>query len=153
MKERIGIKKGFITLCKEYENGQKEYIKYENASLKKGKEAVARSLLKDEPKVNISSVVFGDGGTINGKPKEVTSDLTSLFGVTRINKPVIAQIDESNSNTIVIFIELDKHEGNDYVLNEMAIKLDNGDLLSMATFKDQVKDSTMKLSWTWLLFF
>lgn len=145
--------KGNINLKIEYSDGKEEFISFENSALKKGRISVAKSMIKDEPKSYITHVIFGDGGTENGKKKTVTSDLNNLFGTTRVVKPVIAQIDPDNQNRIILITAIEKDEGNNYTINEMAIKLNTDELISMATFKDINKNNTMRLAWTWILTF
>lgn len=145
--------KGFVKLEIEHSDGKKELISFDNSALKKGRISVAKSMIKDEPKSYITHVIFGDGGTESGKKKIVNPELNSLYGTTRVIKPVVAQIDPENKNQIIIMTAIEKNEGNNYVINEMAIKLNTDELISMATFRDINKNEGMRLSWTWILAF
>lgn len=94
----------------------------------------------------IVQVVFGDGGSVEGKKKLVSKDRTTLFGVTRVVKPAMPYIE---GNKIIVPIRLDWADGNDMVLNEVGLKLKNGNLLCMETFVGVYKTDQMKLSWNW----
>src|SRR5262249_14444271 len=96
----------------------KEEMVFENEFLNTGRNYLAKSFLKEEVKLpHITNMVFGDGGTEKGKKKTVKPDAKDLYGTTRINKTVIPQIDETYPNQVLITTEINKDEGNDYVLN------------------------------------
>lgn len=104
---------------------------------------------KEEEKLYISHMLFGDGGN----KKEVSRERTSLFGITRLKKPVIVQIDVDFPTVVMFTVTIEKVDANGYILNEMALQLNNGVLYSMSTFADLEKTEDMEIDWTWGLDF
>ena len=148
--------KGDIELLIEYKDGKKEQRFYKNTILRTGRNALASSLtnqIGDSYNFFINSMLFGDGGTNTGVKKYVSESRNGLFGITRINKPVIANInpDIPYQATFVCVVRFE--DGNGYTLNEMALQMNSGDLYSMTTFPDFTKTSQMQLTWTWRLTF
>ena len=136
----------------DYDDGRQEIAFFKNTILSSGREALAAALTNDDDDVYsyyVSQMIFGDGGTTGGTTKFVNASRTGLFGITRANKPVIA-IRDANVRTQANFTSvIAKSEANGYVLNEMALQMNNGDLYSMLTFPDMTKTSSMQITWIW----
>ena len=156
MKDTIKLK-GDIELivdwkdnCKEQEN-----ICFSNTILLKGRQAIAASLgneFGNDYNFFITRMLFGDGGTSgDGQPKFVGAQRTGLFGTTQVNKPIISTIDPTNATQVIFTSVISFSEGNGFVLNEMALQMNSGDLYSMATFGGITKTSLMQLTWNWRL--
>jgi hypothetical protein len=149
--------KGEVELLKTWKNGKEEKIIFPNAILRKGREALAASLA-NEYGTNydffITRMLFGDGGTsADGQPRYVDSHRNGLFGTTVVNKPIISTIDPNNASQVVFTSTISYDEGNGFVLNEMALQMNTGDLYSMTTFGGVTKSSIMQMTWTWRLSF
>ncbi len=147
---------GEVDIIVEHKNGTMEVHHFKNALLDKGRQALASSLaneIGDEFEFFINRMLFGDNGTASGVPKFVNSSRTGLFGVVRVNKPVIASIDPNNTSQVVFTSVISFDEGNGFTLNEMALQMANGDYYSMTTFEGIAKNSTMQLTWNWRLAF
>ena len=145
----IGIIEGHI----EYLDGKKEVISLKNNVLIRGKEALAACLANqvgDQFDFFVARMIFGDGGTVGGVPRIVGTDRDGLFGITRVNKPVIATIPyQSNAAQVIFTSVVGFDDGNGYPLNEMALQLSNGHLYSMATFADLNKTPSFQIVWNW----
>lgn len=145
---------GNINLEIEYSDGKKENLKFKNSPLRQGKSALAQFVCsKDSERIWITDMIFGDGGVEKNDKKTVNPNRNTLFGVARVVKPVVCQLDPEDPTKVIVSTILEKDEGNDYVINEMALKLNTGDLFSMATFYNLNKNEQMKLKWTWELLF
>src|SRR5688572_3687245 len=157
MKEICDVTKplGGIIAIIEYKNKPTEILRFPNTVVDKGREALARFLATQDTKpVFIQSMLFGDGGMDQQeKKKTVTPDRNSLFGVTRLKKPVVAQIDPVVKSQAILTSVITFEEGNGYYLSEMALQLNNEDLFSMATFPSLGKTDQMQITWTWRLSF
>lgn len=148
--------RGDVKAVIEYLDGTSEILEFRNTILRKGRAAVASSLANvygGEYEFFISRMLFGDGGTQGGVPKSVSSDRNGLFGVSRVVKPVIANIDPLNTTQVVFTSVVSRDDGNGFTLNEMALQMANGDLYSMATFPGVSKTSQMQITWSWRLSF
>lgn len=129
---------------------------FNNAVLRTGREAMAASLAnKYGPSYEnyVSHMIFGDGGQDGEDLKYVDSTRNGLFGVTRVSKSVVSVIDSTNKYQVTFNAVLSYEDGNGYVLNEMALQLENGDLFSMATFGGISKTSSMQITWQWAISF
>lgn len=124
-------------------------IKFSNHVTLKGLENLI-NLLLNEQAFAIKEVVFGDGGTNKGKPKEIGD---SLYGTIRLTKDVIIQKDPEDFRQLIILINISKQEANGQILNEMGLRLSNGDYFSLATFPDIHKEKDMSLTWIWIIAF
>jgi hypothetical protein len=153
-----GTVEGFI----EYKDGRKDTIKFNNTILRSGRAALALCLanqIGNDFDFFISQMVFGDGGAVlssggpTGVPKIVSDDRNGLFGSARVVRPVISNIDPNNETQVIFTSVIPFNEGNDFTLNEMALKLNNGDFYSMATFAGVSKTSQMQITWNWRLSF
>lgn len=144
--------KGFITAKVEYRDGGEEIIGFPNTILRKGREAIAKSLTNDIGAAYdfyISRMIFGDGGTQGGVIKFVSTNRNGLFGLTRANKPVISSISQSSPTQAVFTSVISFSEANGYSLNEMALVMNTGDLYSMATFPDLNKTEQLQITFNW----
>lgn len=148
--------KGDVEMIVDYKSGDKKVIEFPNTVLTSGRRALALVLanqLGDDFQFYITRMLFGDGGTQSGVKKYVNSGRTGLFGVTRLSKPVLANLD-SNIATQVIFtsvITFDEAIG--VVLNEMALQMANSDIYSMVTFSDLTKTAEMQVTFNWRISF
>ena len=147
---------GSVERIVEYKNGSKEIVKYSNAVLDKGREALAATLANlvgDTNEFFVARMIFGDGGTTAGAKKFVNTSRNGLFGVTRLTKPVTALIDDLNPTQAIFTSVITFDEVNSTTLNEMALQMQNNDLYSMITFPDLNKTSEMQITWNWRLNF
>jgi phage-related tail fiber protein len=148
--------KGDVTAVIEDRDGGLRRVEFRNAVLNTGKNALALSLanrLGSDFEFFISRMLFGDGGAVNNVPKSVHADRNGLFGTTRVNKPVVANIDPNNPSQLILTSVVSFDEGNGFSLNEMALQLHSGDLYSMATFPGISKTPQMQITWNWRLSF
>ena len=142
--------KGFIEAKIRYKNTNEiRTIRFNNQVLNGGKELLAKCLLEGSPRLHIAYMLFGDGGTVGGLPKEVSPSQDKLNGITRIKKPVIAQLDADIPTQVIFSVVVDDNDGNDSPLNEMGLELSDGTLFSLSTFADLNKTDQMEMSWSW----
>lgn len=147
---------GEIEVLIDYKSGQRETILFPNTILRKGRQALAKCLTNqvgDSFDFFISRMIHGDGGTVDGVKREVNSERTGLFGVTRASKPVISVLNPSNNNQAIFTSVLTFDDANGYVLNELALQLNNSELYSMATYGGLTKTDEMQLTYNWRLSF
>lgn len=163
MKESMGCR-GDIEVIVESDSRVVDRLEFRNTILRTGREALALSLANrtgGDFDFFVSRMLFGDGGANAGVPKSVQTDRTSLFGTTRVNKPVIANIDPNNASQVVFTSVVSYDEGNGFGLNEMALQLHGSvpsggsspSLYSMATFPGISKTSLMQLTFNWRISF
>jgi hypothetical protein len=146
--------KGFIEAKITHKNTDRiDVIKFNNSVLTGGKTYLARCLLEEPTKLHVAHMLFGDGGTTNGNPKEVSPFQDKLFGVTRIKKPVIAQVDHEMPTQVIFSVIVTDNEGNDFPLNEMGLELSDGTLFNLSTFADLNKTDQMEIAWSWFVCF
>ena len=145
--------KGYIQARIRYKTGEIETIQFNNAILNHGKEYLARCLLEEPSKLHITHMIFGDGGTVNGQPKEISPMQEALHGVTRIKKPVVAQVDPEMPTQLIFSVVITENEGNNFPLNEMALLLSDGTLFNLSTFYDLNKTDQMEIDWSWFVCF
>lgn len=132
-----------------YLDGRREDIRFKNTVLRNGKIALAKQLAHEENDpydFYIDKMLFGTNGT-NGEntPKYVEDVRTGLFGSTLLSKNVISSIDSEAPNSVILTAVVTFEEGNGETLNEMALRMANGDIYSMATFPIISKTSNMQL--------
>jgi len=147
---------GYVTVNIEYKDGRQEKREFKNTILRKGREALAKSLandLGDTYQFYVNRMLFGDGGTAGGSVKYVDTVRNGLFGITRASKSVIAQVDPNIPSQVVFTAVLGFSDANGYAINEMALQMSNGDLYSMATFLDLNKTDQMQITWNWRISF
>lgn len=155
MKEQLQCR-GDVEVQIEFLDGEKKKFEFRNTILKSGREALALSLanrIGSDYEFFISRMLFGDGGSVSEVPKIVKPEINSLFGSTRVNKPVVANIDVNNGSQVIFTSVVSFSEGNGFTLNEMALQMNNGDLYSMATFPGISKTPQMQITWRWRLSF
>lgn len=163
MKESMGCR-GDVEVLIENDGREIDRIAFRNTILRTGREALALSLanrIGGDFDFFVSRMLFGDGGTNGGSPKSVPTERTSLFGITRVNKPVVANIDQNNGSQVIFTSVVSYDEGNGFTLNEMALQLHGSvppggtspSLYSMATFPGISKTSLMQLTFNWRISF
>lgn len=148
--------KGVVQMITEFRDGTKETREFPNTILRKGREALARSLANDVGSSYdyfISRMLFGDGGTSGGTLKSVETQRNGLFGITRASKPVISNVDANIPSQVIFTSVLTFDDANGYAINEMALQMSNGDLYSMVTFADLNKTEVMQVTFNWRLSF
>lgn len=148
--------KGTVEGIINFKDGNKEIINFRNTILRTGRGALALALANrvgDDFDFFISKMIFGDGGTNGGVPKQVGDERNGLFGSARVIRPVISNIDPNNETQVIFTSVIPFDEGNGFELNEMALQLNNGDLYSMATFPGISKTPGMQITWNWRLSF
>ena len=129
-------------------------LDYKNTILLSGRRALAKCLandIGDSFEFYVTRMLFGDGGTDDGVKKYVNSNREGLFGVTRLSKPVIANINNASPTTVVFTSVIKFDEAVGLTLNEMALLMANGDLYSMITFPDLNKTEEIQLVLNWHL--
>lgn len=147
---------GGIIATIEYKTKPQEMYRFPNTVLAKGRESLAAFLINQNVNkiVYVQNMLFGDGGLDRENIKKtVSDDRNSLFGITRVSKPVVAQIDPLARTQAIFTAVISFDEANGNSLNEMALQLNNGDLFSMATFPDIGKTDQMQITWNWRLSF
>lgn len=122
---------------------------FNNKVLKAGKKSLVQAVSGQTPPL-ITHMIFGNGGYSQGQLSTVTEDRNELFGVAQANKKVIGQVDDTQSMYVAA---LEKDECNDSPINEIALQMSTGDLFSLATFPDLVKNNEMKITFKWKLIF
>lgn len=148
--------KGNVEVIIDYDDGTLKKISFNNTVLRSGRAALAAALsnrIGNDFDFFVNKMIFGDGGTQGGVPKQVGDERNGLFGAARVIRPVISNIDPNNETQVIFTSVIPFDEGNGYSLNEMALQLNNGDLYSMATFAGISKTSTMQITWNWRLSF
>lgn len=146
--------KGYIRARITYKDtGRVENLQFDNIILNQGKEYLARCLLEEHPKLPIKFMLFGDGGTADGQPKEISPIQQGLHGVTRIKKQVVAQVDPEMPTQIIFTVIVGEEEGNNHALNEMGLQLSDGTLFNLSTFSDLNKTDQMEIVWSWFVCF
>ena len=123
---------------------------------KNGRRVLALTLanqLGSEFQFYITRMLFGDGGTQGGVKKYVNGSRNGLFGVTRLSKPVLANLDSVIDTQVIFTSVITYEEAIGVVLNEMALQMANGDLYSMVTFSDFTKSAEMQVTFNWRINF
>jgi hypothetical protein len=147
---------GDVEIILSYKNDKKETLNFKNTVLLTGRRALAKSLsnqIGDKYDFYITKIIFGDGGTLSGVKKFVNAGREGLFGVTRLSKPALANIDTSVPAQAIFtsVIKFDEIVG--VTINEMALQMANGQLYSMCTFPDLNKTEDMQITFNWRLNF
>ncbi len=148
--------KGTVECIVEYKDGSQEILDFNNTILQNGKIALANSItnaVNDPFDFYVNSMVFGTQGASGGTPKFVDASRTGLFGPTLLTKNVISSIDTAAPTTAIFTSVITFTEANGNALNEMGLKLKNGDIYSMLTFPDLNKTSLMQLTFNWRISF
>ena len=155
MKEGLGCR-GEVEAFIEFAGGRREGLAFKNTILRTGREALALSLanrIGNDFDFFISRMLFGDGGVAGSAVKTVATERNALFGTVRASKPVVANIDPNNGSQLILTSVVSFDEANGFNLNEMALKMNTGDLYSMATFPGISKTKEMQITWNWRLSF
>jgi hypothetical protein len=143
--------KGDVEIIISY-NGHEEIINVSNTILRKGRCALARVLannLNEYFDFYVNRMIFGDGGTVGGVKRYVDAGREGLFGVTRMRKPVIANIDSTVPTQVIFTSVISYEEGLGMTLNEMGLEMANGELYSMVTFPDLTITENMAITFNW----
>jgi hypothetical protein len=147
---------GEVEIVVEYSDGRRSEAVVTNAVMRRGREALAKVLANSVGTtfdLYVQQMLFGDGGATAGVPKNVNTERNALFGTTRAAKSVIATIDQNAPSQVVFTSVLTFDEANGYPINEMALKMKNGDLYSMATFAGLTKSSSIQVTFNWRISF
>jgi hypothetical protein len=154
MKELIQPK-GYIQAKIKYKNSKIEILKFQNNVLDLGKSFLSSCLLeKHVSPLHVKSMLFADGGTVNGVPKDVITSSTTVSGTVRLKKDVIAQIDPELPTQAIFSAVINYEEGNDFTLNEMGLLLsDNETMFSLSNFANLNKTDQMEIAWSWYILF
>ena len=156
MENEIIIPIGSVEMIIETIDGDKKTSYFKNSVLNLGKNALASCLannIGDSFNFYINRMIFGDGGTTSGVPNYVNTNRNGLFGTTRASKGLIATIDPNNGSQITFTSILAYTDAVGYTLNEMALRMNNGDLYSMVTFPDLNKTAAMQICFNWKINF
>jgi len=155
IKESIKTK-GDVEIILDFKNKKSKIINFPNTVLLTGRRALAKSLanqIGEKYQFNITRMVFGDGGTNNGVKKFVNAGREGLFGVTRLSKPALANLDTSVPAQAIFTSVIKFDEAVGVTLNEMALQMADGGLYSMVTFPDLNKTEDMQITFNWRLNF
>lgn len=147
---------GSIDLIIDYENGRQETMAFLNSVVRTGRYALAKSLANEygnDYEFFISTMVFGNGGTDDGTPRFVGTLRNGLFGTTVASKSASSVLDVNDPSQVIFTSIISRDEANGQTLNEMALRMYNGDFYSMATFPDIGKTSAMQLTFNWRINF
>lgn len=143
---------GVVYLEITWEDGRVEYREMKNRILLSGRKNFAKALANDfgsSFEYFITGITFGSGGTVGGAPRFVDDTREGLFGPTLTTKGVITSInpDFPTQVTFTSVLTFDDVVGS--IINEMALKMRNGDYFSMTTFGDITKTSSMQMTFNW----
>ena len=147
---------GNVEMIIDYKSGEQKVTSFPNTVLKNGRRVLALTLanqLGSEFQFYITRMLFGDGGTQGGVKKYVNGSRNGLFGVTRLSKPVLANLDSVIDTQVIFTSVITYEEAIGVVLNEMALQMANGDLYSMVTFSDFTKSAEMQVTFNWRINF
>jgi len=148
--------RGDVEIIAEWKDGRKELLDVRNTILLTGRRALALGLanaIGDAFEFYITRMLFGDGGTSGGEKRFVNANRDGLFGVVKVSKPVLSNIDNSIPTQVILTSVLAYDEAVGITLNEMALQMANGDLYSMTTFPDLNKTEDMQITFNWRLNF
>lgn len=148
--------RGDVDIILDWKDGTRELIDTKNTILLTGRQAMAKSLaniIGDGYQFYITRMIFGDDGTEDGVKKYVNANRNGLFGVTRVSKPIISNLDSTVPAQVIFTSVIRFDEAVGVTLNEMALQMASGDLYSMTTFPDLNKTSDMQITFNWRLNF
>jgi hypothetical protein len=148
--------RGDVEIILSWKDGKKDVLDVRNTVLLTGRRALAKSLanqIGEKFQFNIVRMLFGDGGTTNGVKKFVNAGREGLFGVTRLSKPALSNLDTSVPAQVIFTSVIKFDEAVGVTLNEMALQMANGQLYSMVTFPDLNKTEDMQITFNWRLNF
>jgi len=147
--------KGQVEIVIENTDGEVETRVFDNTVLTNGRNALANCLanqIGDSFTFYIDRMLYGGSGTSGGVPKYVSTSRNGLFGATLANKPVIATIDPAIPSQVTFTSVLSFDDANT-TLNEIALRMNNEDLYSMATFPDLNKTNSVQITFNWRISF
>jgi hypothetical protein len=147
---------GDVEIILEWKDGSKEVKDYHNTVLLTGRRALAKclaNLIGDKFQFNITRMLFGDGGTQGGVKKFVNAGREGLFGVTRLSKPALSNLDTSIPAQVIFTSVVRFEDAVGVTLNEMALQMANGELYSLVTFPDLNKTEDLQLTLNWRINF
>ncbi len=145
---------GHVYITANYDDGRQEKFNFPNCVLRTGKTALAKMIAHEENDpfdFFVNKMLFGTNGTSGDVPKYVEETRTGLFGATLVTKNVISSIDAGSPNSVIFTAVLTGSEGNGNTINEMALRMANGDLYSMATFVGLGKTSNVQIVFDWVV--
>jgi len=148
--------RGDVEIILSWKDGKKDVLDVRTTVLLTGRRALAKSLanqIGEKFQFNIVRMIFGDGGTTNGVKKFVNAGREGLFGVTRLSKPALSNLDTSVPAQVIFTSVIKFDEAVGVTLNEMALQMANGQLYSMVTFPDLNKTEDMQITFNWRLNF
>lgn len=147
---------GDVDIVTDWLDGRRDFVNVRNTVLLSGRRALAKCLanaIGDGFEFYITRMLFGDDGTQSGVKKFVNANREGLFGITRLSKPVLANIDNTIPAQVIFTSVIKFDEGVGLTLNEMALQMANGELYSMTTFPDLNKTEEMQITFNWRLNF
>jgi hypothetical protein len=147
---------GDVDIVTDWLDGRRDFVSIRNTVLLSGRRALAKCLanaIGDGFEFYITRMLFGDDGTQSGVKKFVNANREGLFGITRLSKPVLANIDNTIPAQVIFTSVIKFDEGVGLTLNEMALQMANGELYSMTTFPDLNKTEEMQITFNWRLNF
>jgi hypothetical protein len=147
---------GDVEIIVESKDGSTIVYDVKNTVLLTGRRALAKSLANSIGSTYdfyITRMIFGDGGTMDGVKKFVNAGREGLFGVTRLSKPAIANLDSTIPAQAIFTSVIRFEDAVGVTLNEMALQMANGQLYSMTTFPDLNKTSDMQINFNWRINF
>lgn len=147
---------GDVEIIVESKDGSTVVYDVKNTVLLTGRRALAKSLANSIGSTYdfyITRMIFGDGGTMDGVKKFVNAGREGLFGVTRLSKPAIANLDSTIPAQAIFTSVIRFEDAVGVTLNEMALQMANGQLYSMTTFPDLNKTSDMQINFNWRINF
>ena len=138
-----------------------EVIERKNSVLNVGREAVLNGLAnKNTADRFISAMVFGDGGAeLSGSDmveRSVSRERDALFGVQRDETAVVCRVQHNNDGTpymLVTGIIGSESTANGYTLNEVALRLNSGELYALMTWQGTAKTASVSMTMQWLVYF
>ncbi len=136
----------------EWDDGRTEYRTVKNRVLRSGRMNLAKALANnfgESFEYFVTGISFGNGGTSGGAPRYIDDTRTGLFGTTITTKGVISSINPDFPTQVIFTSVLTFDDAVGSTINEMALKLRNGDYFSMTTFGDISKTSSMQLTFNW----
>jgi hypothetical protein len=147
---------GDVEIIVESKDGSTVVYDVKNTVLLTGRRALAKSLANSIGSTYdfyITRMIFGDGGTMDGVKKFVNAGREGLFGVTRLSKPAIANLDSTIPAQAIFTSVIRFEDAVGVTLNEMALQMANGQLYSMTTFPDLSKTEDMQINFNWRINF
>jgi hypothetical protein len=161
--------KGHVEYIVEYKNGKSYKVSFPNVVMISGRQALAQVLTNTlgtcpsttssttgqlVPALYINEMLFGSNGVdTGGTPLIVSPARPDLFGPPTAVKPVNSYVSQSvatQANFTATLLYSDAVLQN---INEMALRLTNGNLYSMVTFPSIYKTAEMQITFNWSLNF